>query len=151
MDRRLADGKDPLMRAFESRNMDMASLILEADLEQNFLHKDGLTADMARSYQSKERGMSCCYKLRDFFLLFASIIHVVVPITDTKDSSKLSFNSGIDETAEFRMILCFFQTLKRFCSACLRHREVLKAASLGLRKQQQAHQGQNRPRNDKRS
>ena len=45
------------MKAFESHDMEMAGLILEADLEQNFLHKGGLTADMARSYQSKERGM----------------------------------------------------------------------------------------------
>ena len=44
------------MKAFDARDMEMARLILEADLEQNFLHRDGLTADMAKSYQSKERG-----------------------------------------------------------------------------------------------
>lgn len=57
MDRRFADNTDPLVKAIEMQDHEMARLILEANLEENFLHKDGLAADMARSYQSRERGV----------------------------------------------------------------------------------------------
>ncbi len=56
VDRQMSDGTVPLMRAFDNQDMNNVNYILNADLEHNFLHKDGITAESANAYQSKQRG-----------------------------------------------------------------------------------------------
>ncbi len=56
VDRQMSDGTVPLMRAFDNQDMTNVNYILNADLEHNFLHRDGITAESASAYQSKQRG-----------------------------------------------------------------------------------------------
>lgn len=58
VDKEMADGRSPLILAFELQNMIIVDMLLSADTNVNFSNYQGVFYDLARQYQRTDRSMS---------------------------------------------------------------------------------------------